>query len=135
MSPNLAHLVADYQAAVQQALALLVDAGIPLPPSNTAWVGTEIPQRGQLANGASYFKHGYGCAVRFSEHAVDFDFGKNGETNGFDAWRLAAFAGDRLARYGFAGEAALKDSFQTAVNNGELVYSGYILYYVTPSRD
>ena len=63
--------------------------------------------------------------------AVDFDFGEQGEIDGFDSWRLAGFAGTRLSEYGFANEAALNDCFKAEVAAGSLVYSGYILHYLS----
>lgn len=131
MNQKLARLIADYQASVREAVRLMQQSGIPLPATNNDWVGTDIPQRGALANGVPYFKHGYGCAVSLPGGAVDFDFGENGEIDGFDAWRLAGFAGARLPEYGFESEAALRACLNAEVAAGSLVYSGYILHYIS----
>lgn len=96
MNSGLARLIADYQASVREAVALLNKSGIPLPTSNTEWTGVDIPARGVLDGGVSYFKHGYGCAVRLPGGVVDFDFGANGEIDGFDSWRLVSYAGTTL---------------------------------------
>ena len=130
MNNQLALLISDYQASVASAVDLMQRSGIPRPPTNTDWAGTDIPQRGELEGGVRYFKHGYGCAVHLPTGTVDFDFGALGEIGGFDAWRLAGFAGDRLSAYGFADEDALNESFKAEIAAGSLVYSGYILYYV-----
>ena len=130
MNNPLAFLISDYQASVASAVDLMQRSGIPRPPTNTDWVGTDIPQRGELEGAVRYFKHGYGCAVHLPTGTVDFDFGAQGEIGGFDAWRLASFAGDRLSAYGFVDEAALTECFKAEVAAGSLVYSGYILYYV-----
>ena len=42
---------------------------------------------------------------------MDFDFGEHGQIDGFDAWRLARFAGSRLREYGFADLAVLNECF------------------------
>jgi len=78
----------------------------------------------------NYFKHGYGCAVFLPSGKVDFDFGSEGQINGFDLWRLTNFAGKRLKDYGFPSEASIQAAFQSAVESGEIVASEYILYYL-----
>ncbi|NIL14820.1 hypothetical protein AU074_29460 [Pseudomonas sp. ATCC PTA-122608] len=130
MNNQLAMLISDYQASVAAAVDMMQRSGIPRPPTNTDWVVTDIPQRGELEGGVRYFKHGYGCAVSLPTGTVDFDFGDRGEIDGFDAWRLASFAGDKLSDYGFADEDAITECFKAEVAAGSLVYSGYILYYV-----
>ena len=135
MDPRLAALIDDYLAAVATAVRTLIDGGIDRPTSNTAWVGNGMPQTGVLPGGVKYFKHGYGCAVHLHSGLVDFDFGKNGQINGFDAWRLASFAEGRLAQYGFVSEDALKACFDAEVAAGALVFSGYILHYLSDRVD
>lgn len=130
MDNNLARLISDYQASVRVAVQLLKQSGIPLPATNIDWATNGIPQRGELEGGIAYWKHGYGCAVRLPEGTVDFDFGKDGEIDGFDAWRRVFFAGSRLSKYGFTSEASLKECFNAEVAAGSLVYSGDILYYI-----
>jgi len=130
MNNQLANLICDYQASVGAAVDMMQRSGIPRPPTNTDWVGTDIPQHGELEGGIRYFKHGYGCAISLPTGAVDFDFGEHGEIDGFDAWRLASFAGAKLSEYGFADEDALNECFKAEVAAGSLVYSGYILYYL-----
>ncbi len=130
MNNNLARLISDYQGAVREAVAAIRDSSIGLPATSADWAANGIPQRGTLKNGIPYFKHGYGCSVSLPSGAVDFDFGERGEIDGFDAWRLASFAGPRLPEYGFASEAALNDCFKAELAAGSLVYSGYILHYI-----
>jgi hypothetical protein len=130
MHAGLAKLVHDYQRAVARAVALLSAAGIPRPDSNGAWAGANVPGRGDLAGGARYYKHGFGCAVRAPSWHVDFDFGDAGEIDGFDPSRLSSFAGSTLAEYGFETENQLKTAFAAAVEADELRFSGYISYYL-----
>ncbi|WP_426180941.1 DUF6896 domain-containing protein [Pseudomonas sp. TWRC1-2] len=118
MNNQLAILISDYQASVGVAVAMMQRSGIPLPTTNVDWVGIR------------YFKHGYGCAVSLPTGTVDFDFGAHGEIDGFDVWRLADFAGDKLSAYGFADEDALNTCFDAEVAAGALMYCGYILYYL-----
>ena len=129
MNQHLVRLISDYQESVRHAIELLEKSGVPRPVTNTEWVGLDIAHVGKLEGGFSYRKHGYGCEVDLPGGRVDFDFGENGEIDGFDTWRLCGFAGKRLATYGFSNEAELKTSFDDAVSAGSLVYSGYLLYY------
>ena len=130
MNSNLARLIHDYQGSVREAVELMRGAGMQLPTSSMDWAANGIPQRGMLKGNIPYFKHGYGCAVKLPSGAVDFDFGERGEYDGFDAGRLASFAGSRLAEYGFSDEAALEDCLKAAVAAGTVLYSGYILHYL-----
>jgi hypothetical protein len=129
MNTALSDLISDYLTSVSTAVRLMRDSGLPLPATNTAWAINDIPQSGALQGGIKYYKHGYGCAVHLRGGVVDFDFGANGETTGFDLWRLSSFASDKLPQYGFKDEDALKSAFEHAVAKEEFQYSGYILYY------
>ncbi len=131
MDHRLAKLIDEYLVSVSAAVELLELAGIDRPKSNRAWAGNQIPQIGVLPGGIKYFKHGYGCAVHLESGVVDFDFGENGEINGFDTWRLSGFANNRLSSYGFSSESDLEACFKAEVNAGTLLYSGYILHYLS----
>jgi hypothetical protein len=133
MDERLSKIIRDYQSAVREAVDLMTRSGVPRPASNMDWVGTDVRQIGELAGGVRYFKHGYGCAVQLPSGSVDFDFGEHGEIDGFDLGRLSYYARGRLSAYGLASEEELKGVFEAAVRNGELVYSGYILYYTRRS--
>ena len=130
MDPRLKHLIDEYLGAVRTAVALLAEVGIPRPASDHAWVTNGIPGTGALRDGAIYRKHGYGCEVHLASGSVDFDFGRAGQINGFDVWRLADFAGDRLAAFGFKSRDDLEQIFKAEVRSGRILSSGYILHYV-----
>jgi hypothetical protein len=130
MDHRLAHLISKYQKAVKSAVTLLEDSGIQLPDSNVEWACADIPHKGVLIGAISYFKHGYGCVVYLPTGTVDFDFGKSGEINGFDLWRLTCFVEDNYADYGFENEKELKVCFEQAKKAGAFIYSGYTLFYL-----
>ena len=130
MNDQLARLISDYQASVRTAVELMQQSGIQRPSTCTDWIDADIPEHGELKGGIRYFKHGFGCAVCFPRGVVSFDFGDEGEIDGFNVGRLAGFADSKLPEYGFATEDALKACFKEEVAAGTLVYSGYILYYV-----
>ncbi|WP_285605816.1 DUF6896 domain-containing protein [Geothrix edaphica] len=134
MDTHLNLLIQDYARAVNSAVALMQKGGLPKPSSNIEWSRYEIPQKGVLPGGVPYFKHGFGCFVELPGSPVDFDFGFEGQTNGFDSGRLLRFAGDRLHSYGFSSVADFESIFKQAVDSGSLRFSGYVLYYPEPSN-
>lgn len=111
MNDGLAQLIYDYQGAVRAAVALLESSGIPKPATRDVWAGLDIPHRGGLQGGVRYFKHGYGCAVNLPSGKVDFDFGAEGQIDGFDLRRLIGFAEGRLSTCGFSSEQDVKLHF------------------------
>ncbi|WP_426212663.1 DUF6896 domain-containing protein [Massilia sp. TWP1-3-3] len=134
MDSRLSTLISDYQAAVRQAVELMAASGIERPASSTQWGDLDIRQSGELNGQIRYYKHGYGCAVHLPRGLIDFDFGSNGEIDGFDAWRLIGFAGARLCEYGFSSEADLKKVFDAAAQSDDIWFSGYLLYYLAGSN-
>jgi hypothetical protein len=135
MDDRLPPLIHDYQSTVARAVAALEATGIPRPKSTTEWVGYDVPGRGELAGGGEYFIHGFGCAVRLPDTFVDFDFGDEGQIDGFDWDRLARFAGSKLSKqYGIRDENELQELIESAHASGDLVYSGYILSYTRDSQ-
>lgn len=133
MDARLSVLIRAYHAAIEQALALLEQGGIARPASNTDWAINAIPPSGRLAGGASYRKHGYGCAVQLAGGSVDFDFGPGGETSGIDLWRLTGFAAQDLARFGFASTEEVEAALHASIDAGELVKRGHHYHLHLPS--
>lgn len=130
MDKNLEQLITDFQFRVREAVALMYRSGMTMPHSSFGWLRADIPGRGVLDGGIEYFKHGAGCEVRLETGAVDFDFGEDGEIDGFDLWRLTKFTRDRLPCFGFESAEQIEKSFDAAVASGELLYSGRCNYYV-----
>lgn len=133
MDKQLARLISDYQSAVGAAVLLMSNSGIEIPSTSSAWFDLDIPAHGELNSDISYYKHGYGCEVHMSEGEVDFDFGRQGQIDGFDNWRLWKFCQGRSDTYAFATEQALCDCVQHALEEGKLVASSHGLYYVVDS--
>ncbi|WP_208861844.1 DUF6896 domain-containing protein [Duganella sacchari] len=95
----------------------------------------DIPGSGVLACGIKYHKHGAGCEVQLDTGKVDFDFGENGEIDGFDLWRLAHFTRDRLPCFGFDSAEQIEKSFDAAIASGELEHSrSGLLYFADATR-
>jgi len=134
MDKRLKKLIADYQARVRQAVELMARSGIPIPVTSNDWVENSIPYCGKLNGDVEYFKHGIGCEVKLAAGPVEFDFGRLGEIDGFDAWRLGKFAGSSLTSYGFESEVAIEKSFEAAVKSGEVKSPSPTLYYVAEAE-
>lgn len=105
-------------------------SGIRMPSSNLQWIKTNIPQRGLLDGDIAYMKHGFGCTIYLPDGKIDFDFGRLGEINGFDVWRLFLFAREKFSTYGFESFDTLERCFETAVSDGHLIRSDDSLFYV-----
>lgn len=134
LDPRLQRLIADYKATVARAVAALEASGIPRPASDVEWAGYDGPVPGKLHDGSDYFIHGFGCAVRFADGSVDFDFGDEGQIDGFNWSRLLGFAGSRLAtNYCIRDENELRRLIDDGHDSGDLVFSGYILSYTADS--
>jgi hypothetical protein len=131
MDARLRSLITDYRAAVGRAILELRRGRIAMPISNVGWAIAKIPAEGTLPSGATYEKHGYGCKVSMAEGVVDFDFGDNGEINGFDAWRLWRYAEPRADKYGVTTHMTIREELQTLHALGQLVRESHgSLYYL-----
>ncbi|WP_263220165.1 DUF6896 domain-containing protein [Pseudomonas atacamensis] len=63
------------------------------------WRSKAIKRCGRVTRGVKYELHGIGCRINLSTGSVDFNYGPNGEINGFDVWRLYNFARERPSKY------------------------------------
>lgn len=104
--------------------------GFELPITNGAWASLDIPYRGKTSDGLQYFKHGFGVAIHFDDRKIDIDFGDNGEYDGFDADRLFRFATASHFPTPYKNHREVEADIKDAVAQGELRFSGYILYYL-----
>jgi len=132
MDRQLFTLIRNYIDAVAHAAALLEASGISLPTSNDNWAATPVSPQGELGDGVRYQKHGYGCDVTGHGWSVDFDFGEDGQIDGFDEWRLRIFLTENPRSIGTMTVEHLRNSFHAAVAAGEVIYSGH-LYYLNNS--
>jgi Domain of unknown function (DUF6896) len=99
MDSTLATMIERFRAAQDRAVALLANElakplRIRLPKSNRDWV-TICAESGlykvRRFNGVEIYAHGYGVELVTDGINIDFDWGDNGEADGFDGWRLWNF--------------------------------------------
>ncbi|MEM7165861.1 MAG: hypothetical protein AAF581_10375 [Planctomycetota bacterium] len=131
MESSLAQLIADFQRRAAQAVALLQSAGVDLPESNLAWASDARPPA-ELPGGFRCRKHGFGCVVSGPDWCVDFDFGEEGQFDGFDAWRLFWFAQRANGHYDFETLADMRTAVEAATTEGALTRKGQ-MWYLVPS--
>ena len=135
MNADLLDLIGRYQSAVAEMFPRLArHLGVELPVTNTEWAWIGAEQRGRTEDGIEYFIHGYGVTLNSGEVEVDFDLGDKGQIDGFDLYRLKRFIQDNDILTPLSDEAELTRAFESAVESSELVYSGYINFYLQPDR-
>jgi hypothetical protein len=118
---GLARLIDDYKAAVAAAVDLMAKSGIERPDTALEWMERPMEQYGFFEGGVAYFAHDRGCEVGLPSGVVDFDFGPDGEVDGFDCRRLAQFAEGRLEDYRFSALHGLTAAFRDALASGAIV--------------
>lgn len=118
MNAELRKIISDFQDKVEEANDLLKKHLNTKEPHN--W-GSSIEQVGVLASKHKYFFHGIGCKVHISkDDIIDFDYGANGRTDGFDEWRLCGFISTRKKKYPNVQESDIKKWFQEAIEANEI---------------
>jgi hypothetical protein len=91
MSQPIVELIRAYNSAAEDAVRELRSS---YPPFRDAMSlkQAEIPRQGTLASGRTFSFHEIGCCFEKDGVEVDVDFGPNGRSDGFDAWRLHRFS-------------------------------------------
>jgi hypothetical protein len=128
MDYRLSNVINDYLQAVRTACTLMQKSGISLPYTSGQWFDTDHSRFSTLDGGISFYKHGAGCWVELPDGHVDFDFGREGEISGLDAWKLGNFAEHRNETYDFADTNELVETFNQAVEQKELLPLEFNLY-------
>lgn len=130
---DLVHKFNDTQA---KAVNILMDVwNVKTPITTTKWVDWRVNQMvNKLPNekqGVTIFPHGYGLSMKTTEFSIDFDFGEEGQINGFDAGRLASFNNKINPESILTDNTFIQSIITHEVQKGNLLYSGYINYYLT----
>ena len=127
-------LVNSFNQRQKEAVQKLRDLwNIEFPLTNTNWL---VWHHQADASNVSYekgdvkiFPHGYGLSVKTPEFWIDFDFGDDGEINGFDAGRLLAYNEQNRKTNCLNTFDQIQNIIDQEVENGKVKYSGYINYY------
>lgn len=131
MLPVLDNLIDRFRRAQDIAVrALIHELAIPQPKSNRAWIFDCIENglhKVRDRNGIAIYVHGYGVELKINDLTIDFDWGENGEPDGFDGWRLWNFRTDNCPEV-ICSHEDVKSWLKTAHNDGELIMVGSLYY-------
>ena len=131
MNPVLDNLIGQFRVAQDIGVATLTEKlKIPRPPSNREWpfmcIEQKINNRCEL-QGIGIYSHGYGIEMKIASLTIDFDWGENGEPDGFDTWRLYKFALVNSKLLSCTYE-SIKSWIDDALAAGELTRLGTLYY-------
>jgi hypothetical protein len=134
MIEALIRLIHEYQSKVQEAVELFERyKRLQRPRYPLDWTFSGISRSGYLDSQCqiSYFLHGYGCCVNWSSSRVDWDFGEEGQIDGFDVWRLHDFVEGGTQNFPeFQDEGVLQAVFEDAKSQGLFYQTSHRLYYL-----
>lgn len=99
-----------------------------------AWREDVVSQSGMVSDEVEYNLHGIGCCIMFSNREVDFDFGQQNQTNGFDLWRLKKYLNNRADLKEQLSSDELEACFNEMIENGLIkkLYKNSTLYFLNP---
>ena len=132
MNTALNYVVNEFNKAQTYVVQQLLRRGIPIPKSDINWVEIRV----DIINGKypdakmdGIKSHGYGLSFKDDKITIDFDFGPNGEINGFAAGKLWYFIKSNKININYEGEKEIQKDINSAVADGEYTFGGYINYY------
>lgn len=96
-----------------------------------AWRDGDIPQSGNVTDTIEYELHGIGCCIFFPDREIDFDFGPEMRSDGFDLWRLKKYLNQRPDISKHLSIEDLETTFNNLVKNGTIgkTYPNSNLYF------
>ena len=100
------------------------DFDCPRPKDSMDYILRCVPIIRELnysSNGITIKPHGIGMMINTGKEKIDFDFGKNGEFNGFDAYRLANYIRLNKIKTELDTEEKMKRAFNKALERNSLV--------------
>lgn len=96
-----------------------------------AWHDGDIPQSSHITDTVEYELHGIGCYIFFPDREINFDFGPESRSDGFDLWRLKGYLNQRpdIARY--LSKEELEIAFDNLIKEGVIkkIYQNSNLFF------
>lgn len=131
MLPSLDKLIDQFRRAQDIAVDTLIHKlNIPQPNTNRDWA-FYCAEHGlhqiREMQGIGIYAHGYGIELRIDSLTIDFDWGSNGEPDGFDDWRLYRFNIDNPCEIECSHD-DVNDWLKRAYADGELLREGSLYY-------
>ena len=128
MNSDFDHMISDYISLISERMSrFCIETGFVLPNSSVEWVSNG-PKKTVLSDGTIYSKHGYGCLITLKSGEIDFDFGDQGEIDGFDACRLSAFTESSHSRYSAKSEKEMQSILDAKLEAGVIERRGRLYY-------
>jgi len=131
MPPQLDTLIRTFRASQDRGVALLRDRlGVLPSASNREWVfssGSSGLDEVKEINGVHLDTHGYGIELRTGDFVIDFDWGDNGEPDGFDGWRLYLHSLEQELGFACTHEDCIR-WLEQAFQDGELSRDSHLYY-------
>ena len=122
MDSDLEDLIKQFNKAQQLAVdALELEFDCPRPQSAmdfTTRCVQAIRDKNYQAGSYKVRPHGICIEVELGKMKIDFDFGHNGEINGFDSWRLFNFVTENKVKTVLNTEQKIKVAIEQAINKG-----------------
>jgi hypothetical protein len=122
MDARLLELIRSFQRSTASALRTFLDRVQLKHPFE--WRSAGLPRTGQLDGtpAIEYAFHGDGLRLTIGGDRVDFDFGFDGRTGGFDDWWLAEYAAEHPAEFPeFQDRARLSAAVAAGRSAGEII--------------
>ncbi|WP_419711299.1 DUF6896 domain-containing protein [Pseudomonas sp. NFX224] len=117
---NLEQLILEFLSKVERATTLLEEK-FGMRCILGLWRSNKIERCGTITGNITYELHGVGCAVYLPEACIDFDYGTDGRTDGFDVWRLYLLACELPSQYKkYTDKKVLKSEFDEYIAMGKL---------------
>ncbi|MCB0803557.1 MAG: hypothetical protein KDB74_10695 [Flavobacteriales bacterium] len=127
------HILSLFNKAQKDSCDILhKDLNLPIPITNNEWVVFRMENKKAIKDYSKYqiFPHGYGLSLKTPDFFIDFDFGENGEINGFDAGRLFNFISKNKIKSSLKNQKIIEQVIADQINKNKVVYSGYINHYL-----
>lgn len=143
MHPVLLDIIEQFRAAQDRGVAAVVDVlgptlGVRLPVADRDWVHIceEIGLYSiRSINGIAVYAHGFGIELAFPDLIIDFDWGRSGQPDGFDVWRLWNFIALNHVVVDCKSYSQIEAWVEQAIQSGELIRDfPYGLYYSPAHR-
>ena len=124
MNTELYRLITLFNKAQLEAVEILESAfNCPRPADQMDFILRCKPSIQKLRykfNGYKVRPHGIGMEIDMGETKIDFDFGKNGEINAFDAFRIANFIKLNKIKTALKTEEEIQYEIEKAINQGTI---------------
>ncbi|MAZ86048.1 MAG: hypothetical protein CL693_00170 [Cellvibrionaceae bacterium] len=127
MDRELSEIINRFNAVQEEAVDILESVfECPRPISAmdfTTRCKQEIRNKNYQCGGYKVRPHGIGMEININGTRIDFDFGHEGEINGFDSWRLYNFVNQNKIKSPLNTEAKIQAAIDSAISNS-FIYKG-----------